>query len=158
LAALSFACYTLLLFFHVPIPGISPESGGMHHGGGLSPHVLGMWFNFLIGAGLITYFVVQMSDSLKKQQQELNDFREENLRDEQVLAVATLAAGTAHELASPLTTIKLLLNEMQHDYSGNAALENDLETLARQVDLCSTTLKQLARRADLGQQEEVLPE
>ncbi len=160
LTALSAACYTLLLFYHVPIPDIGPfASMDMSHasehempmGSPINAHILGMWFNFIVSASLITFFVVRMSHALKQQQQELNDYREENLRDEQVLAVATLAAGTAHELGSPLTTIKLLLNEMAHDYKDNAALEKDLDMLQEQVDLCSHTLKDLVKQAEADQ-------
>lgn len=156
LALLSVTCYTLLLFYHVPIPDISPIAGS-HMGGGEAPlnaHIMGMWFNFIVSAGLITYFVVKMSNALKQQQQELNEHREENLRDEQVLAVATLAAGTAHELGSPLTTMKLLLNEMRHDYPEQPGLEKDLTVLKKQVDLCSNTLKDLVRRAESDQVRE----
>ncbi|MGQ9425693.1 ATP-binding protein [Gilvimarinus sp. F26214L] len=159
LALLSVVSYTLLLFYNVPIPGISPVAGEHVHGqetaSPLNPHILGMWFNFIISAGLITFFVVTMSNALKSQQQQLNEYREENLRDEQVLAVATLAAGTAHELGSPLTTMKLLINEMAHDYAGNEALDSDLRVLTRQVDLCSNTLQDLARRAEVNRASSV---
>lgn len=156
LALLSVLAYTLLLYYHVPIAGISPTAG-VHQPeeqAALNPHILGMWFNFIISAGLITFFVVKMSNALKQQQQQLNDHREESLRNEQVLAVATLAAGTAHELGSPLTTMKVLLDEMQHDYhdvAGNDAFTRDLSLLKRQVDLCSNTLKDLVQRAESNQ-------
>lgn len=160
LTALAAACYTLLLFYHVPIPDISPlatmdvghgAEQGMSMVSAINAHTLGMWFNFIVSASLITFFVVRMSHALKQQQQQLNDYREENLRDEQVLAVATLAAGTAHELGSPLTTIKLLLNEMAHDYHDNSDLEKDLQELQKQVDICSHTLKDLVRQAEANQ-------
>lgn len=152
LALLSVLAYTLLLFYHVPIADISPVAGEQlaDQEISLNPHVLGMWFNFIISAGLITFFVVKMSNALKQQQQQLNEQREENLRDEQVLAVATLAAGTAHELGSPLTTMKVLLDEMLHDYPGDQALSKDLSLLKKQVDLCSNTLKDLVQRAELN--------
>jgi two-component system sensor histidine kinase RegB len=157
LTLLSVICYTLLLFYHVPIREISPVAGVHVHGqeAPLNAHILGMWFNFLVSAGLITYFVVRMSNALKQQQNQLNEYREESLRDEQVLAVATLAAGTAHELASPLTTMKLLLKEMAHEHRGHEALESDLDVLIRQVDLCSHTLKDLVRRAEFNQKEPI---
>jgi len=160
LAALAAVCYTLLLFYHVPIPDISPlvvmgvnqnSEQGMSMDSAINAHTLGMWFNFIVSASLITFFVVRMSQALKQQQQQLNDYREENLRDEQILAVATLAAGTAHELGSPLTTIKLLLNEMAHDYQDNSALEKDLQVLQEQVDICSHTLKGLVKQAEVNQ-------
>ena len=167
LMLLSVGCYTLLLFQYIPVSALEPVveiagtgiSGHVHEGGQkINPHILGMWFNFIMSAGLITFFVVRMSQALKQQQQQLNDYREDILRDEQVLAVATLAAGTAHELGSPLTTMKLLLGEMSHDVGAkstnklhsNDELKNDLKVLSDQVDLCSSTLKDLVKRAEHG--------
>lgn len=174
LMLLSIGCYTLLLFYYVPVLALEPvHESHAHHAEHLhdpsqllNPHILGMWFNFIMSAGLITFFVVRMSQALKQQQQQLNDYREENLRDEQVLAVATLAAGTAHELGSPLTTMKVLVEEMLHDLGAkkensnhlqknlesNATLANDLALLNEQIDLCSNTLKDLVKRAEYSQE------
>ena len=119
IALLSLSAYTLLLFYNVPLPDLAPPEAHSHHGnGGLNTHIIGMWFNFLLSASLITYFVVKMANALREQQQQLAEHREDELRNEQLMAVATLAAGTAHELGTPLSTMKVLLNEMQSDYCG----------------------------------------
>lgn len=49
---------------------------------------------FFISAVLITYFVVRMERDLRHLDQLLTQRREDQLRDEQLMAVATLAAGT----------------------------------------------------------------
>lgn len=120
-----------------------------HNMSGISAHTAGMWFNFLISATLITYFVVEMAASLRQQDRELARYREDDLRDEQLLAIATLAAGTAHELGSPLTTIKTLLGEMRADYQDTnlPALDADLDLLQSQVLHCADTLRNLNERA-----------
>ena len=74
-----------------------------------------MWANFAISAAIIIYFISRMASALKIQQQEIALQREAQLRDEQLLAVGTLAAGTAHELGTPLNTMKLLVDEMLVD-------------------------------------------
>lgn len=146
---LCLAAYTFLLFWYIPIAELEPMGEHANHSSGFNPHIVGMWFNFLLSAGLITFFIVRMSTALREQESQLNAHREEGLRDEQVLAVATLAAGTAHELGSPLTTIKLLLGEIEQENSQNAVLLKDIDTIKKQVDLCSSTLKQLTARAEV---------
>ena len=149
-AVLSLSAYTFLLFDYIPIEVLEPAQGEhAAHQGSYSPHIVGMWFNFLVSAALITFFVVRMSTALREQERELNIRMEDSLRDEQVLAVATLAAGIAHELGSPLTTMKVLLQEIEHDNTENLQLQKDLATLNKQIDLCSATLKQLTARADV---------
>lgn len=150
LALIALSLYTLLFFFKVPLPDIAPASGHQHHSssGTISLHTMGMWFNFLISSMLITYFVVKMAEALREQDAQLADLREDNMRDEQLMAVATLAAGTAHELGTPLTTIKMLVSELQHSYQNDPQLQDDLALLKNQVQHCTHTLKQLHEQAE----------
>lgn len=144
-AVLCIGLYSLLLVFNQPLEAFAMQ----HHGSGrLSLHVIGMWANFALSALLITYFVVRMAQALRNREQLLNQLREEDLRDEQIMAVATLAAGTAHELGTPLSTMKILLDELQADQSGDPALAEDLSILANQVETCRSTLKKLVATAD----------
>lgn len=143
---LGVASYSLLLFFHIPLPILSPHHHHADHS--LNLHILGMWLNFFISACLITYFIVRMARDLRAQEEQLNHWREDQLRNEQVMAVATLAAGTAHELGTPLSTMKLLLGELKTDYTHIPALQNDLTILQAQVNQCATTLRDLVATAE----------
>lgn len=146
IAGLSVLSYSLLLFFHIPLPILSP-----HHyqaDNSINLHVMGMWLNFFISACLITYFIVKMARDLRAQEAQLNRWREDQLRDEQVMAVATLAAGTAHELGTPLSTMKLLLNELRTEYQHLEPLQNDLTLLQDQVNQCANTLRELVATAE----------
>jgi two-component system sensor histidine kinase RegB len=146
---LCIASYTALLFFNIPLPALSPDHGQHHlHQPVINLHILGMWVNFFISAVLITYFVVRMARDLRHQDQLLNRRREDELRDDQLMAVATLAAGTAHELGTPLSTMKVLLNELRDEYREPAALQQDLQLLTAQVEQCSLTLRQLVEKAE----------
>ncbi len=149
IAGLSLLAYSCLLFFNVPLPSLAPHHG--NHGDGINLHIIGMWFNFLLSAALISYFVVKMAGTLRRQQSQIGQHREDNLRDEQLMAVATLAAGTAHELGTPLSTMKILVDEMRDDYQQPDfqpdKLRDDLTLLAQQLDQCGVTLKQLTYRA-----------
>jgi two-component system sensor histidine kinase RegB len=146
IAGLSLAAYTLQLFYYVPLPIVAPSSH--HHSSGLNLHVIGMWCNFAISALLITYFVAKMAKDLRQRESQLNSAKEQALRNEQVMAVATLAAGTAHELGTPLSTMMVLLEEMQSDNKNNPKITQDLVLLQQQTLACRETLKHLIEKAD----------
>src|SRR5690606_30498140 len=149
ITALCVAGYTLLLFFHVALPVLSPVHHHDNHQE-INLHIIGMWLNFFISAALITYFVVKMAQDLRLQDELLNQRREDDLRDEQLMAVATLAAGTAHELGTPLSTMKVLLAELREEYRHEPQLYDDLNILSDQVQQCAHTLQNLVGKAEYG--------
>lgn len=147
-AAASVGAYSLLLYYRVPFPLFSPHAAMGH--GQSSVHSLGMWFNFLFSAGLITYFVVRMAAVLREQEALEMRRREEQLRHDQILAVASLAAGTAHELGTPLATMTVLVAELQRDSTLGAEASADIELLAQQLRQCRDILKELSHTAELS--------
>lgn len=145
--ALAFACYSLLLVFHQPVPALLPTT---HHDG-FSLHVLGMWANFAVSAALISYFLFNMAETLRRQQQQIAQQREEQLRDEQLLSVATLAAGAAHELGTPLNTMRLLIDAAREDRAG--LVGPGLDILDQQLVRCREALQKLAHAAGIRDQQ-----
>lgn len=149
ISALCILAYSLLLFFYKPLAIFSVDHSQHIHSqmnhAQINWHILGMWFNFFISAILITYFVVKMAQTIREQQGDLNRLREDELRHEQVIAVATLAAGAAHEINTPLSTMKLLLSELEIEHADNKNLAADLHLLKQQVNHCAGILKQLVQ-------------
>ncbi|MEZ5501284.1 MAG: ATP-binding protein [Halioglobus sp.] len=158
LAAFCLLAYTLLLFYYQPLQLLSPAhdmvmDGGQHAlhvagRGGVNWHVVGMWLNFLISALLITYFVLRMAAALRTRNAELATIREKQLRDEQLLGIAALAAGTLHELGTPLATMTLLTEELKLSAAKIPELEEDAQLLAEQLTRCKLILRNLARAAE----------
>ena len=157
IALLCLTNYSFLLFFYQPLPLLSPQEV-LHHGAssGVNFHVMGMWFNFVMSCFLITFFVTQMAKALKKQQRQLNQLKENELRDEQVLAIATLAAGTAHELGTPLSTIKLLAAELHNKDYNDKEIREDLQIILEEVDSCKEKLKNLVSSASLQKNRQTI--
>jgi len=153
MAGATFVAYSSLLFFYRPLMLPGHDMAAMSHGRFFNLHVLGMWLTFLISALLITYFVVKMAQAIRQQEADLAAQRETTLHDEQLLAVATLAAGTAHELGTPLSTISVLVGEMQHDYAGNDALQGDLEMLESQLQNCKQSMRKMVNKFSMDAQE-----
>jgi len=141
MATVTFVCYTLLGFYYVPLPHI-------HHGDSeFGLHVIGMWVSFALSAGVIAYFVVRMADSLRSRDRELAAARESALRDSQVLAMGTLAAGAAHQLGTPLATMAIVVRELQRSHGADPALGEDLRQLRQQIDHCKRILSDIATSA-----------
>ena len=135
--------YSILLNYYIPVTAIAPSHMG-HTMAGNNLHVLGMWANFAISAAIISYFVSQIASELELQQKNIAEHREQQLENEQLLAIGTLAAGTAHELGTPLNTMRLLVDEMQFQQPSNS----DINLLSQQIDQCKITLKQLQSTAN----------
>lgn len=150
LAATAIAAYSLLLFHYRPLPVLQMQgSGHAYHSSGVSLHILGMWMTFALSAVLITHFVVLMASALRARERQQASQREQKLRDEQLVAIATLAAGTAHELGTPLSTVCILLDEIAATHSEDTALLEDIDLLRQQVGHCRKTLSGLVATADV---------
>jgi len=156
MAGATFTAYSSLLFFYRPLILPGQDMAAMSHGQFFNLHVLGMWLTFLISALLITYFVVKMAQAIRQQEADLAAQRETTLHDEQLLAVATLAAGTAHELGTPLSTISVLVGEMQNDYADNDVLQADLEMLGNQLQNCKKSMRKMVGKFSMDAQEKVV--
>ncbi len=147
-AVASLLAYSVLLYYYRPFPLFTPHAHMGH--GNSNVHVLGMWFNFLFSAGLITYFVVRMAAQLRLQEARAVAQREQRLRTDQIMAVASLAAGTAHELGTPLATMTVLLDEMLANEHLDSQSREDCHLLHEQLLHCKNTLGDLARTAELN--------
>ena len=147
LSGIALACYSVLLVRFYPLPTLPIARENLQN--------YGMWLSFALVAGVITFFAAKMAEELRRQEQMRAQRREEGLRDQQLLAVATEAAGAAHELGTPLATMSVLLKEMRQDHH-DPALQEDLSVLQDQVKLCKETLQQLVRAAEANRRMAVM--
>lgn len=138
--ALAVAAYTLVAYVNVPL-NIPPEKA-------FYLHVSGMWFNFAASVGVVVFFVLRLRDQVRQQEAELTRYREENLRNEQVVAVALVAASTAHELATPLNTLAVLNEDLLAQETGSH--RDNLQLMQTQIERCRNLLKDLSRTAQAG--------
>ena len=139
LSGIALTMYTLLLARFYPLQTFPIARENLQ--------VYGMWLRFALAAAVITFFAARMAEELRRQEELRAIRREEGLRDQQLLAVATEAAGAAHELGTPLATMSVLLKEMRQDHH-DPMLQDDLSVLQDQVKLCKETLQQLVRAAE----------
>ena len=171
MAALTLACYSLLMVWYVPLPGghvhhepvAVQQTDHLHHDMDMAPspatvasaspleeafntHVLGMWLGFVISAVVVAYFVVEMARAVRSRDAQLTRVREDTLRNERIVALGTQAAGAAHELGTPLSTMSVVIGEMRRECS-TPEQQDSLIILDEQVRNCKRILDSLLSQA-----------
>jgi len=156
LAGCSLALFGGLFFAHVPLPLGEHDHAGMGHGVGadhpISLHVQGMWVAFGVAAAFIVYFIQRVRGALAERDAELGEVRAAAARHEKLASLATLAAGAAHELATPLSTIAVVAKELERALGAGdpeSATVADVRLVRAQVERCREILSQMA--ADAGE-------
>ncbi len=164
--------YTILIGYNIPLPSIEPQIPDpnllsretqvyiheMREEQYFNLHIFGMWMGFVLSAGLVAYFVVELSKSLRERERNLADARENALRDERVISLGTLAASAAHDMGTPLGTMAILVNEVQLEYPKQrfADLHEKMQIMNQQINRCKEAISVLSAsagemRAESGQ-------
>jgi two-component system sensor histidine kinase RegB len=138
------ACYGLLFLWPSSYPlHLSPQSAAAAD-----------WVALVLVAIVIVYFVGRTTRSLRRREKELADARERAGRNEQLAALTTLAAGAAHELNTPLSTIAVVARELEvqsRQLPAADALGKDAQLIRKEVDRCQVILGRM--RVDVLQGE-----
>lgn len=133
--------YTLLMRFYHPLQiEVSPEAA-------VDMHLSGMWLNFLLTAALVAAFAGRQAATLRRRDAELAAAREQRLRDEQLFALGLQAATAAHDLATPMASVRITLDELRRDYAGDDELHQPFELLTSQVARMQAVLDRLGDSA-----------
>lgn len=137
LSALSFAG---LFVWHRPLPAVNND---------WDLHLHGLWLAYSLVASCIVYFLQRARATIEERDAELAIQRKLTEQTERLSSLATLAAGAAHELSSPLATIAVVSKELALDLSslGNTRAIEDVELVRGQVERCRKILARLAHTA-----------
>jgi len=84
-------------------------------GGDLTLYAKGSAVAFIAVALFTAYFVRRLNQALGERDEQLVQERQRRSDNERLESLATLAAGAAHELASPLSTIAVVARELERD-------------------------------------------
>jgi len=130
----SFAGFAALFW----LEKLAPESLQLpNHVEMMRLHLTGMLVAFAFAAAFIVYFMQRVQAALKARDVELEAARK-------LAALTTLAAGAAHELATPLGTIALVSKELERALSKvtlpDGALD-DVKLVRSQVERCREILQ-----------------
>lgn len=146
IAGLSLVLMALLAFFHLPLTtsdGTVFEQTDMFLYGVLTSISIGIVF-LAVYAGRVTSEVHAMSEALTATQMALA--REQKLTD-----LGGVVAAAAHELGTPLATIKLASGELIEELEDDPDLKDDAILIRDQADRCRDILRSMgqAGKSDL---------
>ncbi|QYJ78505.1 sensor histidine kinase [Shewanella acanthi] len=111
-----------------------------HQGMEMSSHYFGMWFNFVISSLVLTTSVSLINKKIRKRDTQIAFMREGQLRQEQLLALGTVSAQMAHQLATPLSTLRLLLDELKEEQNQAVITLDEMDVA---LGRCEHTLTEL---------------
>jgi len=108
-----------------------------------------VWLGFAVASVSIVFFVQRISKALAQRERELEEARARGARRERLASLATLAAGAAHELATPLSTIAVVAKELLRAVPADVSREvtTDLQMIRDQVARCRDILDRMSANA-----------
>ena len=136
--------YALLLQHYVPVEGLTS------HDPGIDVQSIAKMFAFATCASVVTYFVTRTAGTLRYRERQLLRTQAEQARSQRLEGLTTLAAGAAHELATPLSTIDVIVREMSRHLEGiqkPESVDDDLKLIDEQLEMCRQILQRMRSAA-----------
>ena len=109
---------------------------------------------------VITYFVSMLAMELRQREVQLAIVEKERERSQRLEALATLAAGAGHELASPLSTIAVVAKELSRNLEkieSTPSIRRDVELIREELNRCKEILHRMKSGAGEAAAENLRP-
>jgi len=161
LNVMSILCFAVVLFDHYHIEQLDMGLDSVRGRGNLSLQHLGLMVAFATCSSVIVYFLTRLTDELRQQQLAVRKAEELKARYEKIEALETLAAGAAHELATPLSTIAIVAKDVEKafekhppNFPGAEDVVEDVSLIRSQLDRCRGILDRMSSHAgeSIGEQ------
>ena len=145
LGILSVMCFAFLFPVHFSVSVFEAH----HTMEGFSTHLVGMWIAFVAAALVVTIFIGKVSEALRSREQEVLSLQGRIAHQERLASIVTLAAGAAHELGTPLSTIAIASRELEWRASqspSDSEVAGDARLIRSEVGRCTRILEQMSAR------------
>lgn len=146
LGLLAVACATVLAFQHKKLPWSGEGVLELPF-----PYVFGIWTAILLGIAFTGVFAYRVAEEARQLGEALVATEFVLAREQHLSQLDGLAAAAAHELGTPLATIRLVAKELDLQAPPGSALAEDTKLLRQEVERCRIILSKLT---SLGQGEE----
>ena len=110
----------------------------------------------IIALVFLNYFAMTFGNQSRLRKEALAKMEEVMAKEHELLSLGGQAAAAAHSLGTPLSTIKIITQELLKQLKNDKELIQDIELLASQVERCNQILKKLS--LDPNQEDEFIDE
>lgn len=131
---------SLLPFFHMPL---TLNSGEMVELPQL--FVAGFWAALVIGILFLSGYARRVTSETFSMSQALSATQMALAREHQLTLLGGVVAAAAHEMGTPLATIKLVASELAEELSDQPELREDAELITSQADRLREILRDMGR-------------
>ena len=138
LVIITCALILFLTFYSKDLP--SPLSDHFH----VSPYYYyAIPLSLIIALLFLNYFAIIFGAESKLRKDALNKMEEIMANEHEMLSLGGQAAAAAHSLGTPLSTIKIITQELSKQLKNQKDVTQDIELLSSQVERCNEILKKL---------------
>tara|TARA_A100001011_G_scaffold390871_1_gene475159 strand:- start:279 stop:1559 length:1281 start_codon:yes stop_codon:yes gene_type:complete len=98
----------------------------------------------IVALVFLNYFAMKFGTQSRLRKEALGKMEEIMAKEHELLSLGGQAAAAAHSLGTPLSTIKIVTQELAKQFEGNKDVEKDIALLSSQVQRCNDILKRLS--------------
>ncbi|MEM0934602.1 MAG: ActS/PrrB/RegB family redox-sensitive histidine kinase [Pseudomonadota bacterium] len=140
LASVAVVLVTILTFVYIPLRTATDEILQM-------PDFFrfGFWMAIVIGVVFLALYARRVSTEVNTMSEALLATQLALAREQKLTDLGGVVAAAAHELGTPLATIKLVSAELIDELNGQPLLREDAELIRDQADQCRDILRSMGR-------------
>ncbi len=129
----------ILTFYSKDLP--SPLSEHFH----VSPYYyFSIPIALIVALVFLNYFAMTFGSQSRLRKDALSKMEEVMAKEHELLSLGGQAAAAAHSLGTPLSTIKIITQDLAKQLENNKEFKKDIELLNSQVERCNEILKRLS--------------
>ena len=143
LVSLTTIIIVILTFYSKDLP--APLSDHFH----VSPYYYySIPIAIIVALVFLNYFAMTFGNQSRLRKEALAKMEEVMAKEHEMLSLGGQAAAAAHSLGTPLSTIKIISQELLKQLKNNKEVIQDVELLASQVERCNQILTKLSLEPD----------
>jgi two-component system sensor histidine kinase RegB len=131
-------CATLLVFFHYQLPWDTEDPLELPE-----IYMVGVWLSILLAIGYIGVYTWQVAEEARQLSDALAATELALAREQHLSQLDGLAAAAAHELGTPLSTITVVVREIERALETNSPYAEDVKLLREQAQRCREILSKI---------------